>query len=93
MTADDTNSPPKTGVTLTVVEATEITYTLKVTNTGDADATGVTLVDTLPAGLKIISISDDGKFNESDSTIKWDLGTVAGNIGTVSVSVTVQTTN
>ena len=74
--SDATNS---TG-DLTVVVASNITYTLKVDNNGDADAENVTIVDTLPAGLRVVANPDGGIITTSTEgidTITWNVGTVA----------------
>ena len=71
-----------------VIVASNITFTLSITNSGDADALNVVIKDTLLAGVEIVDNPDGGTI--SGNTITWDLGTVAANSG-ASVSVTVQT--
>ena len=71
-----------------VVVASNITYSLIVTNGGDADAANVEIVDTLPAGLAVVNNPDGGLV--IGNTITWNLGTVAAQ-STATVSVTVQT--
>jgi uncharacterized repeat protein (TIGR01451 family) len=75
-------------VSNTLVVATDITYTLVVTNTGDASAQGVVLVDTLPAGMTVISNPNFGVV--SGDTVTWTIGTIAAG-GSATVSVTVRT--
>jgi uncharacterized repeat protein (TIGR01451 family) len=53
------------------------TYTLKLTNPGDAPATNVSVTDTLPAGLKYLSASDGGRHDPSSRTVTWYVGEVA----------------
>ncbi|MGB3736334.1 MAG: isopeptide-forming domain-containing fimbrial protein, partial [Ilumatobacter sp.] len=67
-------------------------YDLTVTNTGNIAVTGVTISDTLPAGLEFVSCSD-----ACDSSglpdVTWALpGSIAGAGGTVTVTVTVTVT-
>ena len=85
------NGSPDTATTTdsTVVVATDITYALVVTNNGDADATNVTLTDTLPSGVTVISNPNSG--TQVGNTITWNLGTVAGGGGQATVSVKVRT--
>ena len=52
----------------------QIAYTFDYENTGNADATGVTLTDVLPAGTSFISASGGGAFGSGSVT--WNLGTV-----------------
>jgi uncharacterized repeat protein (TIGR01451 family) len=56
-----------------------INYTVTVKNSGNADAPGVTVVDTLPQHLTVNSstISDNGVLDNGARTITWALGTVA----------------
>ena len=73
-------------VTHDVAVATEITYSLKVTNTGNATATNVVLTDTLPSGVTFKSASDGG--TESGGVVTWNLGSIAaGDHKTVTVVV------
>ena len=53
----------------------EVDYTLTASNTGPNDATGVTIQDSLPAGLDFIDASP-GCDNEN-GTVKCDVGTIA----------------
>lgn len=69
-----------------------ITYTLDYANTGTADATGVSIVDTLPADVDFVSASlpGPGVYNAGTGTVTWTIGTLAaGATGSVSYVVTV----
>jgi uncharacterized repeat protein (TIGR01451 family) len=77
-----------------VVTGSRITYILTVTNSGDADAESVVLVDTLPAGTKFISASDGGIHDAVAHTVTWNLGTISklgGGSNSKTVTVTVET--
>jgi len=52
----------------------EVTYTIKVANTGDAPAEKTVLNDLLPANMNFVSASDGGQF--VDGEITWNLGTI-----------------
>lgn len=54
-----------------------ITYTIKVTNVGDASAINAVVTDPLPAGTSFIKASDGGMRNGNQ--IVWNLGTMAPN--------------
>jgi uncharacterized repeat protein (TIGR01451 family) len=51
------------------------TYEIKVTNMGDADAAGLTLVDTLPIGLVATHASDGGKIE--NGRVTWNFGALS----------------
>ena len=69
-----------------------VTYTVTVQNGGPNQATGITLVDTLPSGGSYAGASpSQGTCSPSSGTVSCDLGVLAAN-GSASVSVTVQTT-
>lgn len=53
------------------------TYDIKVTNKGDADATNLALVDTLPNGLIAIDASDGGRIE--NGRVTWNLGALGKN--------------
>ncbi|MEM1093845.1 MAG: T9SS type A sorting domain-containing protein [Bacteroidota bacterium] len=53
----------------------DVTFTLSVTNSGSADATGVEVTDQLPAGLTFVSANPALAYD--DVTGVWDVGTVA----------------
>ena len=91
-TVTATNGSPDSAITNdgSVVIATNIAYTLTVTNSGDADAIGASLSDTLPAGTTVTSNPDGGTV--VGNTITWNLGTIAAR-GSATLSVTVQPTN
>jgi uncharacterized repeat protein (TIGR01451 family) len=62
-----------------------LTYTITVTNAGPAAATGVTLTDTLPAGVTFVSAT--GGVTPVGNTLTFNLGSLAA--GGVGASVTV----
>ncbi len=67
-------------------EGDSIIYILTVVNSGDADATGVSLIDNLPADVTYVSYSGVGTF--SSSTGVWTIGSLA-NGATASLNITV----
>ena len=74
-----------------VIYPDPFTYLVTVTNQGPAPATGVTLMDTLPAGLlNLVSISSNrGSCSASGDEITCALGTLLkGAIATVQITVT-----
>gem|GEM_PF-443391 len=63
-----------------------ITFTLAYRNAGSGSASGVTLVDTIPAGTTVTN-PDGG--TESGNTVTWNLGTLAaGASGTKTLTLT-----
>lgn len=83
---------PATGST--VHRGKTIDYTLSYANTGNADATGVSVVDTLPADTVLVAGSaPSAVYDAGARTLTWTLGTVtAGATGTLTYSLTVATT-
>lgn len=63
-------------------------FEISVTNTGDGPARDTILVDTLPAGTRFDSATNDGR--HADGKVTWNLGTLAAG-ATQTVRVTVQT--
>jgi len=82
VTKTDSPDPVAVGSTLT--------YTVSVTNNGPADATGVTLTDTLPAGVTFVSATpSQGSCTHSGGTVTCPLGTLAnGAMASVTITVT-----
>jgi uncharacterized repeat protein (TIGR01451 family) len=74
-----------------VVADGALVYTIIVTNNGPADATGVTVTDTLPAGVTYDTGSaDQGTVSESAGTVTADIGNIAvGNSVTVTLNIDV----
>jgi uncharacterized repeat protein (TIGR01451 family) len=52
-----------------------VSYDITVSNNGDGEARNAVLVDKLPAGVVLKSVSEGGK--EQGGTITWDLGSLA----------------
>lgn len=52
------------------------TYTIKVTNPGDAPATNVSVGDVVPPGFKFLGASDGGRHDFSSRSVSWFLGEV-----------------
>jgi uncharacterized repeat protein (TIGR01451 family) len=70
VTKSDASDPVAAGDTLT--------YTLRATNNGPNEATGVVLTDTLPVSVTYSSASpSQGTCSESDGTVSCDLGTLS----------------
>lgn len=69
------------------VPGSVVPYTITVTNTGDADATGVEIVDELPAGLAYVSSSPVGKVEGNKVT--WKATVKAGESVTRTISARV----
>jgi uncharacterized repeat protein (TIGR01451 family) len=75
-----THGPP------TPLAGHDLTYAIKVTNDGPADATGVTADDTLPAGLTFVSATPSQGGCTGTSAIHCDLGSLsAGSQATVTI--------
>lgn len=68
-----------------------LTYTLTITNVGNQAATGVLIMDTLPANTSFVSASDSG--SHLAGVVTWPTFTLAGGNASVSRTVTVQVNN
>lgn len=72
----------------TVAPGDPVTYTLTASNAGPGDATGVTVTDTLPAGVTYLSNDCGASF--VDPTVTWNIGPLANGASAIcNVSVTV----
>jgi len=75
-----------------VLSGDNLTYTLNVTNNGPANATGVSVVDTLPTGVTLVSIN--ASQGSGCTGTNCDLGTLdSGNSATITIVVTVNATS
>ncbi len=64
-------------------------YTITATNNGEADLTGVTITDTIPAGMSFVSADSDGVASDAGDTVTWNIGGLA--VGaSAAVNVTLQ---
>ena len=66
-----------------------VTYTVTVTNDGDVDASQVVIVDQLGNGLKYVSSSDGGVWDEKTNTVTWIVDLAKGESKVFSVIATV----
>ena len=65
------------------------TFTVSYRNSGNAPLTGVTVVDTLPAGLEATAASGGGTISSDGATVTWSLADIAaGAEGSLTVDVT-----
>ncbi len=67
----------------------QATFTLTVSNTGEAPLTDVTITEDIPTGMSYVSSSPEGTLSDDGSQVVWDIGTLALE-GEASVSVTLQ---
>ena len=80
----------KTASVDTAVAGGQFSYTLKTTNNGPFDATGVTVTDTLPAGLHYVKWTGDGTVTNNGGALTIDLGAMAnGAVKTTVIQVSV----
>ena len=66
-----------------------VTYTVTVTNDGDVDASQVVIVDQLGNGLKYVSSSDGGVWDEKTNTVTWIVDLAKGESRTFYVNAIV----
>ena len=66
-----------------------VTYTVTVTNGGNADAKAVVVHDVLGKGLKFVSATGNYTFDEATNTITWIVDVAAGKTETFNVVATV----
>ena len=52
-------------------------YLLRVTNDGNANAEDITVNAVLPEGAEFISSTGDGRFEQKQGRVRWDLGSLA----------------
>ena len=81
----------KTAAPSPVIAGNQLTYTLTASNNGPSDATGVSIADTLPAGVTYVSASSSqGTVSQTNGTVNVNLGSLAhGATATVTILVTV----
>jgi uncharacterized repeat protein (TIGR01451 family) len=70
-----------------VARGAHITYTVTLENSGEADATGLTVTDSVPTGTTFVSAANGGTL--ANGVVTWTGVDVAGNNGTTSVSFVV----
>ena len=76
-----------------VLLGSDLTYTLTVTNKGPSTGTGVSLIDTLPAGVSFVSSVPSQGNCSGTSTVTCGLGTLSsGDSATVTIVVTPNST-
>ncbi len=58
----------------------QLRYRLRYANIGNQTATGVTMTDTLPAGIEVVGYSPSGSATMIGDQIVWDIGTLPGDV-------------
>ncbi len=91
--ADADTTITKTASSGTVLQGTNFTYTLTVTNNGPATATVVTVTDTLPTQVSYVSaVPTQGTCSQAAGTVTCLLGTMTkGTTATVNITATAVT--
>ena len=74
----------------TVTSGSNLTYTITYGNTGNTNATGVVIKDTVPAGTSFVSATGGGTL--SAGVVTWNIGTVNAGVTGQTVSFTVNVT-
>jgi uncharacterized repeat protein (TIGR01451 family) len=95
LTSETDLSLAKTDTPDPVLPGQQLTYTLTVTNNGPIDATGVTVTDTLPAGVTFRTADSSSACSAADGTVTCLLGALANQTQmqvTISVIVDATTT-
>lgn len=73
------------------VAGTNLTYTVGVDNAGPSTATGVKVIDQLPAGVTFVSATPDvGSFTLNGQVLTWNLGTVTPAAPVREIDITVK---
>ncbi|HOV47861.1 MAG TPA: SdrD B-like domain-containing protein [Anaerolineae bacterium] len=76
-----------------VLAGASLTYNIAYNNAGNAGATGVVIVDTLPANVDYVSSSPSGTYDSGAHTLTWNIGDLAASgSGSIQVNVTVKNT-
>jgi len=72
-----------------VIEGTELEYTLTYSNVGDLDASAMTVTDVIPVGSTFVSAGQGGTYNASNRTVTWMVPgpLTPGNSGQVTLRV------
>jgi uncharacterized repeat protein (TIGR01451 family) len=73
----------KTGTPESISVGGSVTFTLTVTNTGNAAANNVVLTDTMPAGLSFVSSTPGAPTCTGTATMTCQLGTLAAGASTI----------
>lgn len=74
-----------------LTNGTPATYTLTVTNKYPVNTNGITVVDTLPAGLTFVSATDGGVFNTTTNAVVWTIDLAANASKTLTLVTNVNT--
>jgi uncharacterized repeat protein (TIGR01451 family) len=73
-----------------VAAGASTTYTIRCTNSGNAAATAVQVIDTLPANVTFLSAAEGGIYSPENHSVTWSLGVIpAGQERLVTVTVKV----
>ncbi|HVT10029.1 MAG TPA: CCXG family PEP-CTERM protein, partial [Polyangia bacterium] len=95
MAMDTVQSAPtlsltNTGMPSPIDPGSLLTYTIAYANNGTDAAHGVTIADTLPSGVTIMSASNGGTYDSGTNTVTWSLADLAaGASGSVTLTVLV----
>ena len=90
-TVNSTENPTgvaSSDVQASVIKGTDLTYTINYANSGNSDASNVTITDMIPVGS--IFVSATGPFTLSGGTVTWNIGLLPSG-GSGSVTLTIRT--